>query len=273
MLPLFATAAFAGLLVSSVGAVELPALGNILGSDGLPVVSELLRGSASSGSGTAGSSILGGDIDLKPLQPDLGDSPIDLSSLIGNLDIAPLRKEKREEASSSNSSSSARPSASARANSSSSSSSLGSGSLPRLGSAEGLTGLLSGLKDKRQEVPTSTGGDSALADVQAWLDANTKAPSNSSVTSARMRKRNPLGIELKPLIPSIPGVTEPLASNAPPLPVLQLPTPALPSPDFPVNNKLKPKKVGYIWTGAGDNIHSDFLATVSLDDVSSPLSC
>ncbi|KAK9416094.1 hypothetical protein SUNI508_09867 [Seiridium unicorne] len=74
------------------------------------------------------------------------------------------------------------------------------------------------------------------------------------------------GLSLPPLIPSIPGVTEPLASNAPPLPVLQLPTPPLESPPFTPSN-LKPKKIGYFWTGAGDNIHADFLATYSLDDV------
>ena len=69
------------------------------------------------------------------------------------------------------------------------------------------------------------------------------------------------------LIPSIPGVTDPLASNAPPLPVLQVPTPPLASPPFDGVN-IKPKKIGYFWTGSGDNIHKDFLATYSLDDVS-----
>jgi len=62
-------------------------------------------------------------------------------------------------------------------------------------------------------------------------------------------------ISLPPLIPSIPGVTEPLALNAPPLPILQLPTPPLPSPPF-VGSNIKPKKIGYFWTGAGDNIHA-----------------
>jgi hypothetical protein len=74
-------------------------------------------------------------------------------------------------------------------------------------------------------------------------------------------------LSLPPLIPSIPGVTEPLASNAPPLPILQVPTPPLASPPFTASN-IKPKKIGYFWTGAGDNIHADFLATYSLDDVS-----
>ncbi|KAK4211296.1 hypothetical protein QBC37DRAFT_402601 [Rhypophila decipiens] len=78
-------------------------------------------------------------------------------------------------------------------------------------------------------------------------------------------KRSPLGISLPPLIPKIPGVTEPLSENAIPLPILQLPTPPLPSIPFPVKD-IKPKKIGYIWTGAGDNKHADFLATISLDD-------
>jgi hypothetical protein len=76
-----------------------------------------------------------------------------------------------------------------------------------------------------------------------------------------------LPVSLPPLIPSIPGVTEPLASNAPPLPILQLPTPPLASPPFTASS-IKPKKIGYFWTGAGDNIHADFLVTASLDDVS-----
>ncbi len=62
-------------------------------------------------------------------------------------------------------------------------------------------------------------------------------------------------ISLPPLIPSIPGVTDPIVSNAPPLPILQLPTPPLESPPF-VGSNIKPKKVGYFWTGAGDNIHA-----------------
>jgi len=62
-------------------------------------------------------------------------------------------------------------------------------------------------------------------------------------------------LSLPPLIPSIPGVTEPLASNAPPLPILQVPTPPLPSPPFTPSN-IRPKKIGYFWTGAGDNIHA-----------------
>lgn len=81
-------------------------------------------------------------------------------------------------------------------------------------------------------------------------------------------KRSPLGISLPPLIPAIPGVTIPLLPDAaPPLPILQIPTPPLDSEPFEVQN-IRPKKIGYFWTGAGDNHHKDFLATVSLDDVS-----
>lgn len=78
-------------------------------------------------------------------------------------------------------------------------------------------------------------------------------------------KRSPLGLSLPPLIPLIPGVTEPLSENAPPLPILQVPTPPLESEPFTASN-IKPKKIGYFWTGAGDNKHKDFLVTTSLDD-------
>lgn len=89
-----------------------------------------------------------------------------------------------------------------------------------------------------------------------------------------------LSIPSLPLPPNIP------VGGAPPLPVLQVPTPALPSPSFQ-GSDIKPKKIGYFWTGAGDNQHAgkiftrslicpiakrshsslDFLATYSLDDV------
>lgn len=85
--------------------------------------------------------------------------------------------------------------------------------------------------------------------------------------------------------PPLPS-TFPFEGGAPPLPVLQAPTPALPSPPFQ-GSDIKPKKIGYFWTGAGDNQHAgktftrpsscpaankfhsslDFLATYSLDDV------
>ncbi|KAK3984047.1 selenium-binding protein [Cladorrhinum sp. PSN332] len=89
--------------------------------------------------------------------------------------------------------------------------------------------------------------------------------SASPAVSGGTEKRNPLGLSLPPLIPLIPGVTEPLSENAIPLPILQLPTPPLPSQPFELVN-VRPKKIGYFWTGAGDNKHKDFLATVSLDD-------
>lgn len=72
-------------------------------------------------------------------------------------------------------------------------------------------------------------------------------------------------LSLPPLIPSIPGVTEGLSKNAPPLPILQIPTPPLESPQFN-GSDIKPKKVGYFWTGAGDKQHKGltFLPTACL---------
>lgn len=61
-------------------------------------------------------------------------------------------------------------------------------------------------------------------------------------------------LSLPPLIPSIPGVTEALNDIVPPLPVLQVPTPALDSPPWEGSN-IRPKKIGYFWTAAGDNKH------------------
>jgi len=83
----------------------------------------------------------------------------------------------------------------------------------------------------------------------------------------RKSRRSPLDVSIPGgVIPAIPGVTEPLTENDPPLPVLQVPTPPLQSPPFTPSN-IKPKKIGYFWTGAGDNQHKDFLVTTSLDDV------
>ena len=61
-------------------------------------------------------------------------------------------------------------------------------------------------------------------------------------------------LSLPPLIPSIPGVTDVLTKNAPPLPILQIPTPPLESPPFTPSD-IKPKKIGYFWTGSGDKQH------------------
>jgi hypothetical protein len=98
------------------------------------------------------------------------------------------------------------------------------------------------------------------------LDQLTKALPLDFSKKERRLLGLPLDISAGSLIPSIPGVTEPLSSNAPPLPVLQLPTPPLPSEPYTVSN-IRPKKIGYFWTGAGDNEHADFLVTTSLDDV------
>ncbi|KAG7001344.1 56kda selenium binding protein (SBP56) [Physcia stellaris] len=76
---------------------------------------------------------------------------------------------------------------------------------------------------------------------------------------------DPDPLSLPPLIPSVPGFTDPIGTLAPPLPVLQVPTPAKPSPPF-TGSDIKPKKIGYFWTAAGDNDHADFLAAYSLDD-------
>lgn len=62
-------------------------------------------------------------------------------------------------------------------------------------------------------------------------------------------------LSLPPLIPLIPGVTEPLTANAPPLPILQVPTPPLVSPIF-IGSDIKPKKIGYFCIGVGDNKHA-----------------
>lgn len=108
---------------------------------------------------------------------------------------------------------------------------------------------------------------SAAIVVASQLLAVSATPASSPVG-----KRSPLGgLSLPPLIPNIPGVTQPLADGVPPLPILQVPTPALDtdsSESQKINLKnIKPKKIGYIWTGAGDNHHKDFLAAISLDDV------
>lgn len=66
------------------------------------------------------------------------------------------------------------------------------------------------------------------------------------------------GYHLPPLIPPVPGVTELLVDVAPPLPILQVPTPPLPNPGYYGSN-IRPRKIGFFWTSAGDNAHADFL--------------
>ncbi|KAI9802095.1 MAG: hypothetical protein M1833_002016 [Piccolia ochrophora] len=91
-------------------------------------------------------------------------------------------------------------------------------------------------------------------------------PSKSSILSlCSLWAGQVASLSLPPLIPLIPGVTEPLTNNTPPLPILQIPSPPLSSPPFE-GSDIKPKKIGYFWTGAGDKKHKDFLATYSLDD-------
>jgi hypothetical protein len=112
--------------------------------------------------------------------------------------------------------------------------------------------VLPGNKDKRADLP--------LPDLTGLLSGV-----GGGAGKVAGGKRSPLDLSLDPIIPLIPGVTEPLSDNAPPLPILQVPTPPLESEPFPVSN-IKPKKIGYFWTGAGDNKHKDFLVTTSLDD-------
>lgn len=75
------------------------------------------------------------------------------------------------------------------------------------------------------------------------------------VSASPIAEAEPNPLSLPPLIPSVPGFTDPISSLAPPLPVLQVPTPALPSPPF-TGSDIKPKIIGYFWTAAGDNEHA-----------------
>lgn len=64
---------------------------------------------------------------------------------------------------------------------------------------------------------------------------------------------------LPPLIPhTLPAVDQLINDVAVPLPVLQIPTPSLPNPGY-IPSNIRPKKIIFVWTGAGDNKHSDFL--------------
>ena len=77
----------------------------------------------------------------------------------------------------------------------------------------------------------------------------------SIVSASPFPEAEPDPVSLPPLIPSVPGFTDPIGSLAPPLPVLQVPTPPKVSPPF-TGSDIKPKKIGYFWTGAGDNDHA-----------------
>lgn len=75
------------------------------------------------------------------------------------------------------------------------------------------------------------------------------------VAASPLAEPDPVALSVPPLVPSVPGFTDPISQLAPPLPVLQAPTPALTSPPFQ-GSDIKPKKIGYFWTGAGDNNHA-----------------
>lgn len=60
-------------------------------------------------------------------------------------------------------------------------------------------------------------------------------------------------LSLPPLIPESPA-SGTIIGALPPGVILQPPTPPLASPPF-VGSDIKPKKIGYFWTGAGDNNH------------------
>ncbi|KAK6330590.1 hypothetical protein TWF718_002789 [Orbilia javanica] len=78
-------------------------------------------------------------------------------------------------------------------------------------------------------------------------------------------KPNPLSIPGS-LIPKIDdSITNLLYNAIPSLPILRPPLPPIASPPF-TSSSLKPKKLGYFWTGAGNIAYADFLAVYSLDD-------
>lgn len=167
--------------------------------------------------------------------PTLAPSPVDLTDVLANLKTSPV-KNKRD------------------------------GSDPGLPADPATLPDLSGL-------PAAPLSLSSLLDVPGLSQgasgpaAQPDVPSLSGLLPA---KRSPLDASVpNGLIPSIPGVTEPLSTGAPPLPILQVPTPPLESAPFTPSD-IRPKKVGYFWTGAGDNAHKDFLVTTSLDDVRLP---
>lgn len=73
-------------------------------------------------------------------------------------------------------------------------------------------------------------------------------------SGAFLAHASPLDLSLPPLIPDIEGVTVPLYNIVPPLPILQAPLPPVDSPPF-TGSEIKPNKIGYFWTGAGDKMH------------------
>lgn len=68
-------------------------------------------------------------------------------------------------------------------------------------------------------------------------------------------------LSIPQVIPSVPGFADPISQLAVPLPVAQVPTPALASPPFQ-GSDIKPKKIGYFWTASGDNNHAGMSSKV-----------
>ncbi|KAH7375812.1 hypothetical protein B0T11DRAFT_293426 [Plectosphaerella cucumerina] len=100
----------------------------------------------------------------------------------------------------------------------------------------------------------------AKAGLLALAGALFAAPSHASPVKAEAAVDEKRQLSLPPLIPAIPGVTEPLNGVVPPLPILQVPLPPKESPPFTGAN-IRPKKIGYFWTGPGDKGFKDFLDT------------
>ncbi|KAK6496023.1 hypothetical protein TWF481_002051 [Arthrobotrys musiformis] len=64
---------------------------------------------------------------------------------------------------------------------------------------------------------------------------------------------------------AIESVKDVLYGLIPTLPIVRPPLPPVSSPPF-TSSSLKPKKLGYFWTGPGNIKYADFLAVYSLDD-------
>lgn len=88
-------------------------------------------------------------------------------------------------------------------------------------------------------------------------------------SGALLAQGSPLGLSLPPLIPDIEGVTVPLYNIVPPLPVLQAPLPPVDSPPF-TGSEIKPKKIGYFWTGAGDKMHKGKTSALHIQKSQAP---
>ena len=88
----------------------------------------------------------------------------------------------------------------------------------------------------------------------SWISSPTSGTA-FIVSASPVAEAVPDPLPLPPLIRSVHGFTDPIGTLAPPLPVLQVPTPAKASPPF-TGSDIKPKKIGYFWTAAGDNDHA-----------------